>query len=39
VLDGLAVLPLDGVFEQVGQPPAGGDAGDAGDPAVATVLI
>ncbi len=25
VLDGLAVLPLDGVLEQVGQPPAGGD--------------
>src|SRR5215471_5260039 len=31
VLDGLAVLPLDGVFEQVGQVPAGGDAGDVGD--------
>ena len=30
---GLAVLPLDGVFEQMGQPPAGGDAGDVGDPA------
>ena len=33
VPDGLAVLPLDGVFEQVGQMPAGGDAGDVGDPA------
>src|SRR6266496_6673739 len=33
VRDGLAVLPLDGVFEQVGQPPAAGDAGDVGDPA------
>jgi hypothetical protein len=32
VPDGLAVLPLDGVFEQVGQSPAGGDAGDVGDP-------
>src|SRR5580693_3617982 len=31
--DGLAVLPLDGVLEQVGCPPAGGDAGDVGDPA------
>src|SRR6266568_5275105 len=31
--DGLAVLPLDGVLEQVGQVPAGGDAGDVGDPA------
>src|SRR5499427_11137057 len=31
VLDGLAVLPLDGVLEQVGQVPAGGDAGDVGD--------
>src|SRR6202023_3823260 len=28
VLHGLAVLPLDGVFEQVRQVPAGGDAGD-----------
>ena len=28
MLDGLAVLPLDGVFEPVGQPSAGGDAGD-----------
>ena len=33
VPDGLAVLPLDGVYEQVGQPPPGGDAGDAGGPA------
>src|SRR6266496_5644849 len=33
VPDRLAVLPLDGVFEQVGQPPAAGDAGDVGDPA------
>src|SRR5215467_3171496 len=33
VLDGLAVLPLDGVFEQVGQVSAGGDAGDVSDPA------
>ena len=33
VPDGLTVLPLDGVFEQVGQPPAAGDAGDVGDPA------
>jgi hypothetical protein len=33
VPDGLAVLPLDGVFEQVGQLPAGGDAGDVGYPA------
>src|ERR1700732_2101341 len=32
VLHGLAVLPLDGVFEQVRQVPAGGDAGDVGDP-------
>jgi hypothetical protein len=30
VLDGLPVFPLDGVFEQMGQPPAGGDAGDVG---------
>jgi hypothetical protein len=29
----LAVLPLDGVFEQVGQLTAAGDAGDIGDPA------
>src|SRR5919202_5752178 len=33
VPDGLAVLPLDGVFEQGSQPPAGGDAGDVGGPA------
>ena len=33
VPDGLAVLPLDGVFEQVGEPSAGGDVGDVGDPA------
>src|SRR6266536_6658186 len=33
VPDGLAVFPLDGVFEQVGQPPAAGNAGDVGDPA------
>src|SRR6516165_9702594 len=33
VPDGLAVFPLDGVFEQVSQVPAGGDAGDVGDPA------
>jgi 2-polyprenyl-6-methoxyphenol hydroxylase-like FAD-dependent oxidoreductase len=33
VPDGLAVFPFDGVFEQVGKPPAGGDAGDVGDPA------
>src|SRR5690349_10935593 len=33
VPDGLAVLPLDGVLEQVGQPAAGGEAGDVGDPA------
>ena len=31
--DGLAVLPLDGVLEQVGHVPAAGDAGDVGDPA------
>jgi len=31
VPDGLAVLLLDGVFEQVGRPPTGGDAADAGD--------
>src|SRR6266851_717648 len=36
VLHGLAVLPLDGVFEQVGQMPAGGDAGDVGDSAAGT---
>jgi hypothetical protein len=33
VPDGLAVLPLDGVLEQVGQPSASSDAGDVGDPA------
>ena len=33
VPDGLAVLPLDRVFEQMGQLPAAGDAGDVGDPA------
>jgi hypothetical protein len=33
VPDGLAVLPLDGVFEQVGQPSATCDARDVGDPA------
>ena len=29
----MAVLPLDDVLEQVGQPPAAGDSGDVGDPA------
>src|SRR6266571_8942551 len=33
VPDGLAVLPLNGVFEQMGKLPAGGDAGYVGDPA------
>jgi hypothetical protein len=33
VPDRLAVLPLDGVLEQVGQLPAAGDASDVGDPA------
>ena len=33
VCDGLAVFPFDGVFEQVGQVPAGGKAGDLGDAA------
>ena len=36
VADGLAVLPLDGVFEQVGQLPAAGDAGDVGHPTACT---
>jgi hypothetical protein len=31
--DGLALLPLDKVLEQVGQPPAAGDAGDVSNPA------
>src|SRR6187455_1717579 len=34
--DGLAVFPLDEILEQVGQPPAAGDAGDVGDPATGT---
>jgi hypothetical protein len=33
VPDGLAIFPLDRVLEQVGQPPASGEAGDIGDPA------
>src|SRR5512133_3116848 len=36
VADGLAVLTLDGVFEQVGQLPAAGDAGDVGHPTAGT---
>jgi hypothetical protein len=31
----VAVLPLDGILEQVGHPPPGGDARDIGDAAVA----
>jgi hypothetical protein len=34
MLDGLAVLPLDGVFEQVGEPSAAGDAAELGGAAV-----
>src|SRR6266545_4803226 len=33
VLDELAILPLDGVLEGMGQPPAGGDAGNLSDTA------
>src|SRR3954447_5786349 len=36
VPDGLAVLPLDGIFEHVGDAAAGGDAGDVGHPAART---
>jgi len=34
VLDGLAVLPLNGIFEQVSQSPADSDTGDVSHPPV-----